>query len=125
MKTILLVEDESFIVQMYQSKLESSGFSVIPCDSIAAAEKVVYQDKKDIDLILLDLVLPEKSGMEFLADLKGQAEYKDIPVIILSNLSSQKDIDQALTELGAIDYIVKSNFTPVEVVQIVNKYLNS
>jgi CheY-like chemotaxis protein len=124
MKSILLVEDESFIVQMYQSKLESSGFSVYPCESVALAEKVLYSDGKSIDLILLDLILPEKGGMEFLAELKEQEMYKDIPVIILSNLSAQQDIDQAL-KFGAVDYIVKSNFTPVEVVQIVNKYLNS
>lgn len=124
MKSILLVEDESFIVQMYQSKLESSGFSVYPCESIAVAEEVLYTDEKLVDLILLDLILPEKSGMEFLTELKKQDKYKNIPVIILSNLSAQQDIDQAL-KLGAVDYIVKSNFTPVEVVQIVNKHLNS
>lgn len=124
MKSILLVEDESLIVQMYQSKLESSGFSVYPCESIAVAEEVLYTDEKLVDLILLDLILPEKSGMEFLTELKKQDKYKNIPVIILSNLSAQQDIDQAL-KLGAVDYIVKSNFTPVEVVQIVNKHLNS
>lgn len=124
MKSILLVEDESFIVQMYQSKLESSGFSVYPCENVAIAEKTLYEEGKSVDLILLDLILPEKGGMELLAELKEKKEYKDIPVIILSNLSAQQDIDQAL-KLGAVDYIVKSNFTLVELVQIVNKYLNA
>jgi CheY-like chemotaxis protein len=123
MKNILLIEDESFIIDMYQAKLESSGLVVHSFFSISDAEKALYQDNLQVDLILLDLILPDRGGIDFLRERYEKKDILDVPVIVLSNLSSQQDIDQAL-KFGAVDFIVKSNFTPAEVVQVVFKYLD-
>lgn len=120
-KNILLIEDDPFIKQMYVNKIEETQikvFAVLDQDEIDT-----ILDKNSIDLILLDLILPNISGFELLKLLKNKSQTQYIPIIVLSNLSSQKDIDQAF-KLGANDYIVKSNYTPTEVMRIVQEYLS-
>lgn len=118
---ILLVEDDSFITQMYATKIDELGLSVVTASEQEEVKKALKLNKK-FNLILLDLVLPDVSGFDILKWIKGQDALKDIPVIVLSNLSSQADINQAF-ELGVVDYVVKSNYTPTEVMRIVQKYL--
>ncbi len=118
---ILLVEDDSFITQMYATKIDELGLSVVTASEQEEVKKALKSNKK-FNLILLDLVLPDVSGFDILKWIKGQDALKDIPVIVLSNLSSQADINQAF-ELGVVDYVVKSNYTPTEVMRIVQKYL--
>lgn len=118
---ILLVEDDSFITQMYATKIDELGLSVVTASEQEEVKKALKSNKK-FNLILLDLVLPDVSGFDILTWIKGQDNLKDIPVIVLSNLSSQADINQAF-ELGVVDYVVKSNYTPTEVMRIVQKYL--
>lgn len=118
---ILLVEDDSFITQMYATKIDELGLSVVTASEQEEVKKILKSNKK-FNLILLDLVLPDVSGFDILTWIKGQDNLKDIPVIVLSNLSSQADINQAF-ELGVVDYVVKSNYTPTEVMRIVQKYL--
>mgnify|MGYP001613644000 CR=1 FL=1 len=67
-------------------------------------------------LIILDLILPGMDGFEFLETIKGDAKFKDIPVIILSNLGQKEEIEKGIT-LGAEDFLVKVNFTPDEVAE--------
>lgn len=120
-KNILLIEDDPFIKQMYANKIEEMEikvFSVLNQDEI---EQVL--SKNNIDLILLDLILPNISGFDILKWLKRNAKTKVIPVIVLSNLSSQTDINQAF-EFGVVDYIVKSNYTPTEVMRTIQKHLS-
>jgi len=118
--SLLLIEDDIFIKQMYSNKIEELGINVF---SVSTNEEVKNTlNKENIDLILLDLVLPSISGFDILGWLKKDEKYKSIPVIVLSNLSSQSDINQAF-ELGAIEYIVKSNYTPAEVIRTVQKHL--
>lgn len=117
---VLLIEDDIFIKQMYSNKIEELGIDVI---SVSTNEEVKSSlSKNSLDLILLDLVLPNISGFDILKWLKKNNKYKNIPVIVLSNLSSQSDINKAF-ELGAIEYIVKSNYTPSEVIRTVQKHL--
>ncbi len=71
------------------------------------------------DLILLDLVLPKKSGFDVLTELKADPELKNIPVIVSSNLGQDEEIKRAL-QLGAMDYLVKSQHPINEVVEKVN-----
>jgi DNA-binding response OmpR family regulator len=119
-KSILLIEDDLFIKQMYVNKIEELGVKVFASDSLEESMLILKQNK--IDLILLDLVLPKISGFDILKSLKKEDKFKDISVVVLSNLSSQADINQAF-ELGAIDYMVKSNYTPSEVLRTIQKYL--
>jgi DNA-binding response OmpR family regulator len=119
-KNILLIEDDLFIKQMYVNKIEDLGIKVLSSSNLEESKSILSQNT--IDLILLDLVLPNVSGFEILKYFKKDDKIKDIPVIVLSNLSSQADINQAF-KLGALDYIVKSNYTPAEVMRTIQKYL--
>ena len=117
-KNILIIEDDPFIKQMYVNKIEELGVHVFSTSNLD--ESIL--NKNIVDLILLDLVLPNISGFDILKVFKKNDKIKDIPVIVMSNLSSQADINQAF-ELGAVDYIVKSNYTPTEVIRTIQKYL--
>lgn len=119
-KNILLIEDDLFIKQMYVNKIEELGVQVFAVSSFD--DSVLILNQNNINLILLDLVLPNISGFDVLKIFKKDDKTKDIPVIVLSNLSSQADINKAF-ELGAINYMVKSNHTPSEVMRIIQKYL--
>lgn len=118
--TVLLIEDDLFIKQMYCNKIEELGIDVLSVSTNEEFRNIL--NNNSIDLILLDLVLPNISGFDILDWLKKDYKYKDIPVIIISNLSSQLDINQAF-KLGAVDYIVKSNYTPNEVIRTIQKHL--
>jgi DNA-binding response OmpR family regulator len=117
---VLLIEDDAFIKQMYSNKIEELGISVLSASNYDEVENVLNNHKPN--LILLDLILPNTSGFDILKWLKKSDDLKDIPVIVLSNLSSQVDINNAFN-LGAVDYIVKSNYTPTEVMRTIQKYL--
>lgn len=119
-KKILIVEDDSFISDMYKAKLEYLGYDI----KIAENGKVGFELAASFnpDLILLDIVMPEKDGFELLSDLKKDEKLKDLPVILLTNLGRREDIEKGF-KMGANDYIIKAHFTPQEVVEKVNKIL--
>lgn len=117
---VLLIEDDPFIKQMYCSKIEELGLNVLTASGGDEVRDIL--SKNEIDLILLDLVLPNISGFDILQGLKKDTKWKNTPVIVLSNLSSQADVNQAF-ELGVVDYIVKSNYTPAEVMRTIQKHL--
>lgn len=117
---ILIVEDDSFLLGMYSTKLSLEGFEVI---AAADGEKGVRQAKKaKPDLILLDLMLPKKDGFSVLQDLKQDPATKAIPVIVLTNLGQKSDIDRCFS-LGAADYLIKAHFIPSEVILKIKKVL--
>ncbi len=119
-RSIVLIEDDPFIKQMYANKIEEMQIKVFAVLNQDELKSIL--DKNNIDLILLDLILPNISGFDILKWLKGKSQAQDIPVIVLSNLSSQTDINRAF-ELGVVDYIVKSNYTPAEVMRTIQKHL--
>ena len=84
------------------------------------AMEIIKKDKPD--LILLDLVMPDKDGFEVLEDLKLDDEFKKIPVIILSNLGQDSDVKKG-KELGAIDYMIKANYSMKDVIAKVKEYV--
>lgn len=117
---ILLVEDDRFLSIAYKEGLEWDGFeTIVAKDGVEAMEKV---RSEQVDLILLDLVMPRKDGFEVLKELKGDNKLKGIPVIILSNLGQNSEVRKG-KECGAVDYLVKSNSSMEEVVQKVRKHL--
>lgn len=117
---ILLIEDDSFLSSMYVTKLEISGFEVEAAeDGESGLEKVKSFNP---DLVLLDIILPKMSGFEVLENIRKDADTKDIPVIMLTNLSQRDDVERGL-DLGAQDYLIKAHFTPSEVVTKIKKYL--
>jgi DNA-binding response OmpR family regulator len=111
--SILIVEDDVFLADLYKTKFNLEGFDV---SAAYDGEKgLTLAKKKNPDVILLDLVLPKLSGFAVLDKLKGDKKTKDIPVILLTNLSQKADVDKGL-KLGAVDYLIKAHFMPSEVV---------
>lgn len=119
--TILLVEDDSFISGMYQTKLSSLGYQIELAEDGEAAWARISRDPLP-DLVLLDIVLPKKDGFEVLENIRGEKRTKELPVILLTNLGQKPDIERGV-KLGADDYIIKAHFTPSEVVEKIQKVL--
>lgn len=106
-KTILIFEDDAFLLDAYQLKLSANREwnAVTFPDGEAALARV--KDTRP-DVIVLDLLMPKKSGIDILKELRADPETRDIPVIVASNLGQRDIVGQAL-ELGAKDYFIKSD----------------
>ncbi|QQS16072.1 MAG: response regulator [Candidatus Moraniibacteriota bacterium] len=120
--SILIVEDDEFISDVYMKKLALEGFEMdLAKDGEEALRKI--RDRKP-DIVLLDIMIPLKDGFQVLTELHADAALSDIRVVVMSNLSQGKDIARA-KELGALDYIVKSNVSLPDMVQRIRKALTS
>lgn len=110
---ILIVEDEEILLTALSEELQQQGFNIIGAkDGVEGVEKAVAEKP---DLILLDLVMPRMDGITALKEIKEKPETKDIPVVILTNLSDYDKVSDALS-LGAMDYLVKANYRLEELV---------
>ncbi len=113
-KVVLLVEDNDFIRNMYQLKLAKADLAVVEAvDGKMALDKIAEHKP---DIILLDLMMPNVGGIEVLKELKKQGVTPGLPVIVLTNVMDPQTIAEA-KELGARDYIVKTDLTPSQVVE--------
>lgn len=119
-KVVLLVEDNDFIRNMYQLKLAKADFSVVEAvDGQMALDKI---SEHKPDLVLLDLMMPNVSGVDVLKQLKKDGVVPGLPVIVLTNVLDPQTIEAAKA-LGARDYIVKTDLTPSQVVEKLQPYL--
>ncbi len=120
--TILLAEDDRFISRAYADGLGRAGFTVVlATDGNEALQKMKASRP---DLLLLDLIMPLKSGFEVMEAMRADQELKTIPVIVLSNLGQESDMAQAKT-LGVVDYCIKSNFSMKQVIEKVKSHLSN
>ena len=117
---ILLIEDDSFLSGMYDTKLKLEGFDVVLAEDGAKGLELAVSQGPDI--ILLDIILPKMDGFTALKHLKENTETKKIPVILMTNLGQKEDVERGIA-LGAQDYLVKAHFMPSEVVEKIRKYL--
>ncbi len=120
MKKVLIVEDDTFLQGLEASKLTKDGFEVITASTGEEAMKKI--NEPNINVILLDLILPNYDGFEILKKIKETEKIKNIPVIVFSNLSEEKDVKKS-KELGAADFMVKSNFTLDELIKKINSLI--
>ena len=116
---ILVAEDDKFLMKVYQAKLTKAGFEVQIGTDGEEAEKILQTFMPDI--ILLDLMMPKKDGFEVLKDLKSSVKFKNIPVIVTTNLAQAEDKQKALA-MGAKEYIVKSDIPIQAIVQKLQQY---
>jgi CheY-like chemotaxis protein len=125
-KTILLVEDEPQIIDVYQTALRGAGFEVesivMGGDAIEKVKKIRSGQLKKPDLILLDLVLPDINGLEVLKEIRGYPETKDLSVIVLTNYGDG-DLEKNGYDLGAEQYLVKAQYTPTQLVALIEGML--
>lgn len=112
MPRILLVEDDKALLSALKIKLEREGYEVVPAID---GEEALDLLKSKPDAILLDLVLPKKSGFEVLEEINKLPEFRTIPIIIISNSGQTVELERA-KKLGVKDFLVKADFTPKEVI---------
>ena len=118
--SVLIIEDDSYISDMYRIKLESENFEVTTAEDGIAGLKILRKQKPDI--VLLDIVMPKVDGFNILKTIKRNPELKEIPIVLLTNLSQKENVERGF-ELGADSYIIKAHFTPSEVVEKVKDIL--
>jgi len=116
--TILIIEDDALLHGVLKSSFADKGWKVVGASNAAKARDILSSEV--IDFILLDIRLPDEDGISFLKEIKGDKKWQDIPVIIVSNLGQQEEVERGL-EAGAIDYLVKANFFPNEIVDKVTQ----
>ncbi len=116
---ILLIEDDKFLRTILEKKLKDEGFEVVSAvDGNEALEKIVTERPA---MILLDIILPHKSGFLVLEQIKKDPEFKEIPILIISNLGQPEDVRKGL-ELGAVEYFVKTRVSLEELIRKIKEY---
>lgn len=118
-KILMIVEDNQSVIDLYETAFKINKYEVEKAMSGAEALDLLKGNGKKPDVILLDIMMSKMNGFELLSKLKEDEELRQIPVVILSNLAQQHDIDRGLG-LGAVLYLVKSQYDPQEIVDRVN-----
>jgi len=119
-KKILIIEDDSFLRELLAKKLTANGFKVGQTADGQGALSYLKEQKPD--LIILDLLLPKIDGFEVLSKIKNDPQTSSIPILILSNLAHKEEIERGF-KLGALDFLIKSQYTPEEIVVKVKEIL--
>ncbi len=119
-KTVLIVEDEEALLRVLTDGLEAAGLNILTAKD--GQQGLSVASEESVDLILLDIVMPNMDGMEMLRRLKNTEATKKIPVILLTNIGDTDKILEA-KELEAEDYLIKSNFKIDEVIKLIKEKL--
>ncbi len=118
----MIIEDDTNLLKNYVTELELLKYNVVTVSDGAKAIAAVSKERPD--LVLLDIMLPNKNGIDILDELRQDDKFKDLPVVMLTNYGDEDNIRKSL-ELGALDYLKKYNVTPSDVGQRLEKYLKS
>jgi two-component system alkaline phosphatase synthesis response regulator PhoP len=119
LKTIIIIEDDTDILNLYQTEFEHKGFKVLSAVDGNSGIKMVKKEKPDA--VLLDIILPELNGFIVLEVIKKNKNTEKIPVFIISNLSNKEDEEKA-AKMGAEAYWVKAALTPKKICERVKEY---
>lgn len=121
-KKILLVEDDPFLSLLLKNRLQKEGFEITLAKD--GQEGIDYLKNLQPNLMLLDLILPKKTGFELMEEIRLDPQFygKNVPIIIISNLGQQEDISRS-RQLGAIDYYVKAKISIDELIQKIKEFL--
>ena len=119
-KSILIVEDEPLLSNLLKQRLEKEGYVVVQAqDGQEALEKLKEQMP---NLVLLDIILPKMSGFEFLEKVREGPQLEGVPIIIISNLGQESDIQKGQS-LGAVGYFVKAHISIEDLVGQIKQFL--
>ncbi|HUQ85744.1 MAG TPA: response regulator [Candidatus Limnocylindrales bacterium] len=119
---IILIEDDKLIREIYTFTLQKANYEVLPA---ADGDEgiLLAQGNPDAKLIFLDVIMPNSNGVQVLQKLKSDPQLKNIPVILLSNLTDDKIVDEAMA-LGAYGYLVKAEISPTDLVDKTKEILS-
>ena len=120
-KKIMIVEDEKILADMYKDKLSRSGFDVECAFNAEDGFNMIKKAKPD--LVLLDILLPRENGISLLSKIRKEKDISSVPVIAFSNYDDQGTKEEA-KNFGAKEYLIKTNYNPQEILDIINKYIN-
>ena len=123
LKKILIVEDDEFLRGLEAVKLRKEGYEVFAVSNSVEAYKIV-DETKDLGIILLDLMLPDVDGFTILERVRKGNNNSNVPVVVFSNLSEEKDIERA-KKLKISEFMVKSNFNLDELTAKVKELIGS
>jgi len=116
-KTLLIIDDDLFVQQAYRDKFTSLGYTVVPAfDHKDVAACIAGTSIPDV--IILDIMMPHKDGFEILEEIKEHALWKTIPVIMLTNLDSERE---RAKQMGVSEYLVKSDTPIAQIVQTIKR----
>ena len=121
MPQILIIEDEKVLGEMYKEKFEAEGFQAFLVFSSEEAIETLKEIKPD--LILLDILLPRENGIQFLKRIKEIPGVSQILVVAFSNYDVPSAKQEAL-ESGAMDYLIKTDYTPAQLIKKIKEYLS-
>lgn len=113
-KKVLLVEDEEIMINLLQKKLVQEGYEVLVARNGEEGLSMMKEVKPDI--VLLDIIMPKMSGFEVMEEVRKDTELKKIPIVVISNSGQPVELDKA-KELGARDWLIKTEFDPQEVIE--------
>jgi DNA-binding response OmpR family regulator len=119
--TILVVDDDPVILKLLEVNFEMEGFTVLVAHDGEEGIEVARNDRPDI--IVSDIMMPKRSGLELVAELKGDPDTSDIPIILLSAKAQNADVRSGL-DSGADEYVTKP-FEPLDLVDRVNRLLEA
>lgn len=117
---VAIIEDDIALVQMYRTKFELEGFDVDTAGDGNLGKDLIKQFKPDVTL--LDIMMPDKNGLDMLREMKKAGEVIPGKVIVLTNIGQDSTVQEA-RNLGAVDYIVKAEMTPTQVADKVKEVL--
>jgi len=125
-KTILFIEDDLPTIEVYKTALEAAGFRVEPIvlgkEALNRIKEINRGKAKKPDLVLLDLILPDINGLEILDAIRKNEKTKDLKVIIMTNYTN-KELEEKGLFLKAEKYLIKTNYTPTQLTQLIKKEL--
>ncbi|GIW66250.1 MAG: hypothetical protein KatS3mg095_0148 [Candidatus Parcubacteria bacterium] len=118
---ILIVEDDKFLRTLLEKKIKNEGFEVLTAnDGEEALNKIVTEKP---DLILLDIILPKKSGFYILEEINKDINLKNIPVFIISNLGQPEDVQRG-KKLGVKAYFIKAGLSLDELINKIKEFVS-
>lgn len=117
---VLIIEDDQLIQRMYSKIFTFEKYDVVTASDGEEGLDKARSEKPTI--ILLDVMMPKMNGMQVLEKLKLDPETRSVPVVMLSNLAGDNDVETALSK-GAVKYIIKSEHDPKEVADMVNEII--
>lgn len=122
-KKILIIEDDQFLRDFYQELLQTEGYIVdVAADGETGLQKL---HNGGFSLVLLDIMLPKKDGLQILRDNKAQPPLESNgPIVVLTNMGQDTVIEQCF-QLGAVGYLIKSALNPDQVLAEIHSYLKS
>jgi DNA-binding response OmpR family regulator len=122
LKKLLIVEDEPILMEMYLAKLSRQGLNIFSAGSSEQGFSIAKKEKPD--LILLDILLPKGNGIDLLEKIRKDEDIKGTKVLTFSNYD-EPDTKKKAMDLGVIDYLIKTNYTPNQIIAIIQNILKN